>query len=237
MNAIQKWSCGFISTAVAVVVSYEWLDRPIAFFAHGQLHQYDLFAKLTYIPEILTPLVLLIYAAIGLHALLGRKLPKLETVAVLAGVSVAVADAVKDKLKFAFGRTWPETWVRDNPSFIRDGVFGFNPFHGGPAFASFTSGHTTAICAVMTVLWMCYPRFRFLCALAIAAVAIGLVGADFHFLGDVVAGGFLGISTGWFTVVLWELGLHRVRADALCHPGQPSQRVQPSAGPMTGSAR
>jgi len=218
MNAIQKWSCGFISTAVAVVASYEWLDRPIALFAHGQLHQYDLFAKLTYIPEILTPLVLLIYAAIGLHALLGRKLPKLETVAVLAGVSVAVADAVKDKLKFAFGRTWPETWVRDNPSFIRDGVLGFNPFHGGPAFAAFPSGHTTAICAVMTVLWMCYPRFRLLYALAIAAVAIGLVGADFHFLGDVVAGGFLGISTGWFTVVLWELGLHRVRADAPVEP-------------------
>jgi len=222
MNAIQKWSCGFISTAVAVVASYEWLDRPIALFAHGQLHQYDLFAKLTYIPEILTPLVLLIYAAIGLHALLGRKLPKLETVAVLAGVSVAVADAVKDKLKFVFGRSWPETWVRDNPSFIRDGVFGFNPFHGGPGFASFPSGHTTAICAVMTVLWMCYPRFRLLYALAIAAVAIGLVGADFHFLGDVVAGGFLGISTGWFTVVLWELGFHRVRNDAPAEPTQPT---------------
>ena len=222
MNAIQKWTCGFISTAVAVVVSYEWLDRPIALFAHGQLHQYDLFAKLTYIPEILTPLVLLIYVAIGLHALLGRKLPKLETVAILVGAGVALADAVKDKLKFAFGRTWPETWVRDNPSFIRDGVFGFNPFHGGPGFASFPSGHTTAICAVMTVLWMCYPRFRLLYALAIMAVAIGLVGADFHFLGDVIAGAFLGISTGWFTVVLWELGLHRVRADAPVKPPWPT---------------
>jgi membrane-associated phospholipid phosphatase len=225
MNAIQKWSCGFVATAVVVVISYEWLDRPIALFAHGQLHQYDLFAKLTYIPEILTPLVLLTYAAIGLHALLGRKLFKLETVAVLIGASVAVADAVKDRLKFAFGRTWPETWVRDNPSFIRDGIFGFNPFHGGPGFAAFPSGHTTAICAAMTVLWMCYPRFRILYALAIAAVAIGLVGADFHFLGDVIAGGFLGISTGWFTVVLWELGLHRVRGDAPIVSSSPPSAV------------
>src|SRR5262249_4160856 len=114
------------------------------------------------------------------------------------------------------------TWVRDNPSFIRDGVFGFNPFHGGPGFAAFPSGHTAAICAVMAVLWMCCPRFRLLYALAIAAVAIGLVGADFHFLGDVIAGAFLGISTGWFTVVLWELGFHRVRADASAEPTRPT---------------
>jgi len=214
MNAMQKWSMGFLLTVSAVVVSYAWLDRPIALFAHDQLQRYDLFAKLTYIPEIVTPLVLLAFAAIGLHALIGRKLPKLETVAVLAAASLSVANAVKDQLKFAFGRTWPETWVRNNPSFIHDGVYGFNPFHGGPGFASFPSGHTTAICAVMAVLWICYPRFRLIYVLAIAAVAIGLVGADFHFLGDVIAGGFLGVSTGWLTVVLWELGEHHVRGDA-----------------------
>ena len=214
MHAMQKWCLGFALTALGVIVSYHWLDRPIALFAHAQLQHYDLFGKLIYIPEVLTPLVLLVFAAIGLHALIGRNLSKLETVAVLAGASVAVADAIKDKLIFAFGRTWPQTWVRNNPSFIHDGVFGFNPFPGGPAFSSFPSGHTTAICAVMTVLWLCYPRFRVLYALAIAAVAIGLVGADFHFLGDVIAGGFLGVSTGWFTVVLWELGVHHVRGNA-----------------------
>src|ERR1700694_2867050 len=110
MNAMQKWSIGFLLTAFAVAVSYVWLDRPIAFFVHDQFQHFDLFRKLTYIPEIVTPLVLLAFAAIGLHALIGRKLAKLETVAVLAAASLAVADAVKDQLKFAFGRTWPETW-------------------------------------------------------------------------------------------------------------------------------
>jgi membrane-associated phospholipid phosphatase len=213
MNPMQKWSTTFVLTVLGVVVSYLWLDRPIALFTHAQLQGYDLFAKLTYIPEIITPIVLLAFAAIGLHALIGRTLAKVETVAALAAASLAVADAVKDQLKFAFGRTWPETWVRNNPSFIRDGVFGFNPFHGGPGYAAFPSGHTTAVCAVMTVLWICYPRFRVIYALAIAAVAVGLVGADFHFLGDVIAGGFLGVSVGWLTVVLWELGLRPVRGD------------------------
>ena len=222
MNALQKWLLGFALTSGGVIVSYEWLDRPIALFVHAQLAQYNLFAKLTYIPEILAPLVFVAFAAIGVHALIGRRLPKFETVLVLAGASLAVTDAVKDKLKFAFGRTWPETWVRDNPSFIRDGVFGFNPFHGGPGYAAFPSGHTSAVCAVMTVLWMCYPRYRPLYAVAIAAVAVGLVGADFHFVGDVIAGGFLGVSAGWFTVIIWELGLHHVRADAPAASGKAS---------------
>jgi membrane-associated phospholipid phosphatase len=218
MNAMQKLSIGFLLTVFAVAVSYAWLDRPIALFAHAQLARYGLFEKLTHIPEIITPLVLLAFAAVGLHALRGRPLPRLQTVAVLAAASLAVADAVKDQLKFAFGRTWPETWVRNNPSFIHDGVFGFNPFHGGPGFASFPSGHTTAICAVMSVLWICYPRFRLLYAVAIATVAVGLIGADFHFLGDVIAGGFLGVSTGWLTVVLWELGQRYLRGDAAREP-------------------
>ena len=31
-------------------------------------------------------------------------------------------------LAYAFGRYWPDTWVHDNPSLIRDGAYGFHPF-------------------------------------------------------------------------------------------------------------
>jgi membrane-associated phospholipid phosphatase len=226
MNAMQKWSIGFLLTVAAVAGSYVWLDRPIALFVHDQFQHFDLFRKLTYIPEIITPLVILAFAAVGLHALSGRPLPKLQTVVVLAAASLAVAGAVKDQLKFAFGRTWPETWVRNNPSFIRDGVYGFYPFHGGPGFAAFPSGHTAAICAVMSVLWICYPRFRPLYAVAMASVAVGLIGADFHFLGDVIAGGFLGVLIGWLTVVLWELGQHHVRGNALPEPKSAVDQIE-----------
>jgi membrane-associated phospholipid phosphatase len=229
MNAMQKWSIGFLVTVFALFVSYVWLDRPIALFVHDRLQRFDLFSKLAYVPAIITPLVVLAFAAIALRAMSGRPLPRLQTVAVLATASLAVADAVKDQLKFAFGRTWPETWVRNNLSFIRDGVYGFNPFHGGPGFAAFPSGHMTAICAVMSVLWICYPRFRLLYAIAIAAVAVGLVAADFHFVGDVIAGGFLGVSTGWLTVALWELGRRHVRDGALPASGGP-QSEPPSPG-------
>jgi membrane-associated phospholipid phosphatase len=83
----------------------------------------------------------------------------------------------------------------------------------------------------MTVLWLCYPRFRIVYAVAMAAVAVGLVGADFHFIGDVIAGGFLGVSAGWFTVVIWELGLHRVRGDQPAAPATSPENEKAPAKP------
>ena len=44
----------------------------------------------------------------------------------MASVSVIVAEAIKSHLKVVFGRTWPETWINDNSSFIDNGVYGFN---------------------------------------------------------------------------------------------------------------
>ncbi len=58
--------------------------------------------------------------------------------------------------------------------------------------------------AVLSVLWICYPRFRVLYVLAALAVIAGLVGANFHFLGDTIAGAFLGSTIGWITVTLCD---------------------------------
>jgi membrane-associated phospholipid phosphatase len=220
MNGLRNWSLGFLGTAIAITACYLWLDRPIAQFAHDELQRFHLFEKLTLIPEALTPLAVVAFMVLGLRGLTGGRLSRLQTVMLLSGVSLAVAVIIKDQLKFAFGRTWPETWTRNNPSFIHDGVYGFYPFHGGGGYASFPSGHTTTICTVMTVLWICYTRFRPVYALCMAAVAIGLVGANFHFLSDVIAGGFLGLSAGWLGVALWEIGDRRVRPDQAAASGQ-----------------
>ncbi len=80
-----------------------------------------------------------------------------------------------------FGRTWPETWIDNNPSFIRDGAYGFHWFHGGGGYKSFPSGHMAATCAVLAVLWICYPRFKPLYLLAGLAVAAGLDRRQFPF--------------------------------------------------------
>jgi membrane-associated phospholipid phosphatase len=226
MNPARNWTLGFLGTAAAVAASYLWLDRPIALLAHAEFQHHNLFQKLTLIPEGIIALPVAALVMLGLFGFSGRTPSKLPTVMLLSGVSFAVSELIKDQLKFAFGRTWPETWTRNNPSYIRDHAFGFHPFHGGGGYASFPSGHTVAICSVMSVLWICYPRFRVLYALCIAAVAIGLVGANFHFLGDVIAGGFLGSFVGWLIIAMWENGARPLRP-----LGQPSEQAGSDVAP------
>ena len=93
----------------------------------------------------------------------------------------------------------------NNPSFIRDGVYGFNFLQGGGAYQSFPSGHMAAACAVLSVLWIYYPRLKWLWMVGGLAVGAGLVGGNFHFLSDVIAGGFLGISAGWLVSSIWKM--------------------------------
>jgi membrane-associated phospholipid phosphatase len=215
MSGLRNWSLGLLGTVIAVTISYLWLDRPIAQFAHAELQTYRLFEKLTLLPGVLTPLAIAAFLVLGLglRGLTTHRLSRFQSVVLLSGVTLAVAVIIKDQLKFAFGRPWPETWTHNNLSFIRDGVYGFYPFHGGDGYASFPSGHTTMICTVMTVLWICYPGFRLLYALGMVAVAVGLVVANFHFLSDVIAGAFLGISAGWLGVTLWETASRQVRPE------------------------
>jgi len=209
MSRPAACAVSFAVMVVLVTISYSWLDRPIAFFCHAELHGIRVFPLLTYIPEWFAVLAVLVFVAVGLRALSGHSLSRLETVVLLSGLSLAVAVAIKDQLKFAFGRTWPETWIGNNPSLIQNDVYGFNPFHGGVGYASFPSGHTAAVCAVMSVFWICRPNYRALYALVVLAVIVGLIGADYHFLSDIIAGFYLGATTGWFMVLIWQAGQAR----------------------------
>lgn len=132
----------------------------------------------------------------GIAALARGRAPKRgwRTVAA-ASLAFIIAYALKERLKYVMGRTWPETWVNHNPSWIANGAFGFHPFNGGEGWASFPSGHMTMISSVCAVLWARVRRLRWLWALLPALVAIGLFGSDYHWVSDMVAGTFLGVAT------------------------------------------
>lgn len=196
---------GFFVFSALSALSIYFVDRPLALFIHSQLQGGPGFVQLalrtmTGIPEFLGAMAVFLIIALSLMRLKRGSLPEAETIAFLASLSIIVAETLKTALKMAFGRTWPETWIDNNVSFIRDGVYGFMPFHAGPGGSAFPSGHTTAVCACMSVLWILLPRWRPLYVLAVAATALGLVGMNSHFLGDVIAGGYLGTAVGVMTV-------------------------------------
>ena len=134
----------------------------------------------------------------------GQRLSLNQANTFVCSLAVLFSEAIKNILKFIFGRTWPETWINNNPSFIRDGVYGFNFMHTGSAYKSFPSGHMAAACTVIAVLWMRYPRFRPIYLAVGLLVGLALVGTNYHFLSDVLMGAFLGASSGWMAIVIWD---------------------------------
>lgn len=192
--------------AVATIFAcYAWLDSPVAWFIHDHvLRQYGWLDTLTHIPDLLVygSAILLLFAPLRL--VYRGNLARVEQILLAMSTSLAVAVLLKDTLKFVFGRTWPETWVQNNPSLIHDHVYGFFWFQSGAGFHSFPSGHATVTFAIMSVLWLSSPNLRWLAALGCTLVAVGLLGMNYHFLGDILAGALLGSLCGFSVWQIWQ---------------------------------
>jgi membrane-associated phospholipid phosphatase len=184
-----------ISFFLTILASIAVVDRPLAQFSHAHLRQTP-FLWLTWIAAPVEPASMLWLGASGMAWLFGWRPGPIARLLVTAAVAALVADEFKTELKYVFGRPWPETWVEHNPSFIGTHTYGFFPDHGGAGWASFPSGHTTMISAPMAVFWRGLRRWRAWTLAPPILVAVGLVGMDFHFMSDCLAGAALGALVG-----------------------------------------
>lgn len=199
---VGGFSLAVLSGVVLVLLAVVVMDRPIARFVHDAFGRSLLFVPLAGVGQVPLNLAGPALVCFALAAWRGWRPGEDGWTAIACALAVTIAIAFKDQLKYAFGRTWPETWSHHNPSFIHDGTYGFFPFHGGIGWSAFPSGHTTAISAMAGVLWWRAPRLRWLWAALVVLTAIGLLGGDFHFLGDIVAGAYLGVACGRATLLL-----------------------------------
>jgi membrane-associated phospholipid phosphatase len=196
---LKNYCVAFAIVAAGVIVCYFWLDQPLTLFLHRNVADKTIFVWLQRLPVTFPLLSSLILAWCGLWTLMDRSFSRVQSVALTCSISFIATSLINSQLKYAFGRTWPTTWIENNPSLIPNGVFGFNPFHGGPGFASFPSGHAAAICSVITGLWWSYPSWRPIYVACVAVVVVGLIGANYHFLSDILSGMFVGTSVGYIT--------------------------------------
>src|SRR4029077_6842650 len=204
-SGICIWLASLAGVAMAVVACVIWFDRPIALLAYEWFGRHRAVQHLAGTPGFFGPLVVLGFAVLLVRWFLARRFGTIDIVANLCIIALAIAEPLKGWLKFVFGRTWP---AYGQPSFIFEAAYGFHPFHGGPDFESFPSGHSAAVCAVAVILWTYLPIIRAFCAATVAAILAALVAGDFHFLSDIIAGAFVGISLSALVVNLWE---HRMR--------------------------
>lgn len=186
------------------VVAIPWIDRPVVDLVH--LHTQGT-RWIQHIAELPAPLFVLAWPTfliIGAVGLYRRRLPEWAITLWLAGGAVGVGNLAKQALKYTFGRTWPDTWLHENPSYLHDGVFEFKFFAGNYAYASFPSGHLTVMLACTAVIALRHRVLRVPCAIAIALTAFGQIAAAYHWTSDVLAGAALGIAVGTVFVSAWQ---------------------------------
>ena len=183
----------------AIPLSIALFDRPLALWSHAQFHEIrQTFHTLTRLIEGIELFAMAGLICCGALFAFGRRMTGRTAALLRVSLAVLTAIGVKDLSKLAFGRTWPETWTNGNPSFITDHAYYFAPFHGGIGWSAFPSGHQTVMAAFCSALWVLAPRLRGLWMALLVVVAVGLIGADEHWLSDVLAGGLAGWLIGAF---------------------------------------
>jgi membrane-associated phospholipid phosphatase len=184
-----------VATWVHEHLGYQWLSGSGANF-HGHLLRLGPFSLMAGPSEALRPLSALVFLLLAIAASAGWR-PRIRgRIALALCLSVFASLVISSIAKEAFGRTWPESWLGDNPSWIRDGVYGFFPFHGGDGWGSFPSGHTSVVATPATILWLVWPELRVVGAAIVAVVVVGLIGGNYHFVSDIIGGLFLGVAIG-----------------------------------------
>jgi membrane-associated phospholipid phosphatase len=97
--------------------------------------------------------------------------------------------------KHFFGRAGPDPYIQSH-------LYAFRLLHGGPLWESFPSGTAAISAAIASVLWIMMPRSRAISVMIVVLLSTAVVITYYHWVGDVIAGAFLGVSIGWMTVHL-----------------------------------
>jgi membrane-associated phospholipid phosphatase len=200
------------------LLAIAFVDRPVADYAHTVLRvngkEQPGFKLLTDIPDAIPVIAGIITGYYALALLFGVRPGPRGRIALQIALAVLVAITVKEQLKVLTGRTWPETWTNNNPSYIKDGVYGFFPLKSlfaekvGRAYHAFPSGHMTVIAVAMASLAINFPILRWLAPIPVALVAIGMIGCNYHWVSDLIFGTFLGAG----------VALAAYRLSRLCEP-------------------
>jgi len=201
MSLFQKTLLSLIPIILLIALCYFWADPAFAIWVdHENLRRFPIFDWGTHLVDVIMVWSALYYAYFAWsfsqqkQKSSGDSEIKFRWPLLNVANSVAIAIFIKDALKAPFGRYWPTTWVQNNPSLIHDNAYGFHWFHKGVIYQSFPSGHTTVAVTFMVALWLIFPRsiWRWLGLLVALAVVAGLLACDYHFIGDCIAGAWVG---------------------------------------------
>lgn len=195
---------------ISSLISIFFIDKNLSLFIHKA--GYDKWLFLRNITEYMP--ILFITCVIGAIFI---KLYKIDAKISLSNILASILAScyfyitlklsleLKTLLKIFFGRYWPMTWTQDNLSLIRDGVYGFNWFHGYNNLGSFPSGHSVLIIFCAYWLSTLFPKRQAIFFSISAVSIICLIVLNYHYLGDCLSGIGLGLIFAILSILSYNL--------------------------------
>lgn len=174
-----------IPTAIAVIALYHTIDIPIAVYCKNELPP-----SIKQLSEYISDSGNLLAIGLVIAAIIAKfrfKNDRFFRTLLFPAVSSLLAGIVANILKPMFGRWRPKAY------FEMEGTYGFAPFSGINYFhASFPSGHSISIMAMMTGLAIYFPKWRIPCFVIASIIGLTRVLLKAHYVSDVLAGLALG---------------------------------------------
>jgi membrane-associated phospholipid phosphatase len=186
----RDWSIAILLCIVVVVCSVLYIDQPVArFFATFHIYEKVLPNPLFYTP-ILTASGIVGVVVASILAIAPRRRSELLSAVIVAGAAMVFTFCLTDfVLKPLFARSLPY-------AYLQHAEYGFHWLDKGSQFVSFPSGHAAQIGSLASVFWIRYPRWRTGYGLVALIVALVMIAGEWHFVSDVIAGGFIGAIVG-----------------------------------------
>lgn len=181
---------GVLLASAASALSVHFVDDRLSLWVAQVLTDFTVYDRATNVPDQLMELVLVIASlswAAYFHWRHTADHARWARLGLLLGSTLPTAFALKVALKWFFGRTETHTWLAGQVP---------DAFHwwagGGAGLSGFPSGHMLVLSPLLLAFWHCFPRYRWAVGVAWAGLGAALVITEYHFLGDVLAGGALG---------------------------------------------
>jgi lipid A 4'-phosphatase len=193
-------------TALAIVVSVVFFDRPVAQFFHAQsetLHRIFRFitnfglAKWYLVGAAALWAGLHLAARMPRYAALAHRLDAYSYLPLYFFATLAAAGLAVDVLKGVFGRARPKL-------LFADGQYGFFFWSAHADYWSFPSGHTANAVAIAIALSAIWPRFLPLYVVFALLIGLSRIVITAHYLSDVIMGAYVAVVVARYVALVFE---------------------------------
>ena len=216
----KQFLIAFLLTFIAIVISYNYFDIPIAqyFVAHSSTYE-DLGKELSIVGESQWYFIVGIFGALFFHYIKKNELYKNRLLfLVYANIFSGLLSLL---LKSLFGRLRPRMFDHDGMNY---GFLLFKDFSADfmqqiqthltllktdfSSYISFPSGHATTTFTVFAYMAILFPKYFYLWLILALVATSGRIISTAHYLSDIMAGAFLGIVA---TLYIYKRMKHKLQ--------------------------